>query len=296
MRSLVAARREAGWTFEVDEVSTPLVGRGEVLVEVLAAGLAGDELEWSSSRFDPLGRERERCVPGREVAGRVVTLGHGAVGVEPGDHVFGWVEEGREGAFADYVVTRPERLASMPAGMDWVQAAGLPFAGAAAWQALMEHGRAAARDTVAVVGARTPVGRETIRIGRDCRLQMITSESWRGRSRDRRLDDVQLVVDTVGGRELVDAVEHLGPGVRVVSTVDDPPGRGLFFAPLVDRPRLRLLAVAHDPARPAVLPVTVLTLEEAATALPSLLGSDALKIVVLPRPLRAASPRGAGPD
>jgi alcohol dehydrogenase len=76
----------------IEEVPTPKVGAGEVLLEVKACGICrsdwhlwrGDPslvayMEWSGGRLP--------IIPGHEVAGRVVEVGEGVTNAAPGDVV-----------------------------------------------------------------------------------------------------------------------------------------------------------------------------------------------------------------
>jgi threonine dehydrogenase-like Zn-dependent dehydrogenase len=83
MRALLV--REPG-RFAVEELPEPVPGPGEVLVEVVAAGICGSDLELVDGRR-PAAYVRYPVVPGHEWAGRVVRPGPGVDGLAPGDPV-----------------------------------------------------------------------------------------------------------------------------------------------------------------------------------------------------------------
>jgi 2-desacetyl-2-hydroxyethyl bacteriochlorophyllide A dehydrogenase len=84
MRALVV--REPG-RYAVEELPEPAPGPGEVLVEVVAAGICGSDLELVDGRR-PSAYVRYPVVPGHEWAGRVVRAGPGVdTGLAPGDPV-----------------------------------------------------------------------------------------------------------------------------------------------------------------------------------------------------------------
>jgi alcohol dehydrogenase len=87
-----ALLKEFNKPLSIEEVPTPKVGAGEVLLEVKACGICrsdwhlwrGDPslvayMEWSGGRLP--------IIPGHEVAGRVVEVGEGVTNVAPGDVV-----------------------------------------------------------------------------------------------------------------------------------------------------------------------------------------------------------------
>ncbi|TDO30440.1 NADPH:quinone reductase-like Zn-dependent oxidoreductase [Kribbella sp. VKM Ac-2527] len=110
----------------------PEPGRGEVLVEVRAAGV--NPVDWKVREgmhraFLPL---ELPAVLGREVAGLVVRSGPG---FEPGDRICGPTIGGC-GGYAEFAVLPAERAARMPAGLSFTDAAVLPIAAGTAYDAL----------------------------------------------------------------------------------------------------------------------------------------------------------------
>ncbi len=66
----------------LEEIPTPQIGPGELLVKVLASGICGsDVMEWYRIKKAPL-------VLGHEVTGEIVAIGEGLEGYKIGDRVF----------------------------------------------------------------------------------------------------------------------------------------------------------------------------------------------------------------
>jgi L-iditol 2-dehydrogenase len=66
----------------LEEVPVPRIGRGELLVKVIASGICGsDVLEWYRAKKAPR-------VPGHEISGEIVEIGEGVEKYEVGDRVF----------------------------------------------------------------------------------------------------------------------------------------------------------------------------------------------------------------
>lgn len=98
------------------EEATPSPGKGEVLVEVLAAPINPSDvltLTGDYGMLPPL-----PAAGGNEGVGRVAALGDGAEGVTEGDVVLLPVGSG---TWASHIVTDPRKLIPLPAGADPVQ-------------------------------------------------------------------------------------------------------------------------------------------------------------------------------
>ena len=88
MRAVTVAPGVAG-SLRVEVVPEPGAGSGSVLVEALAVGICGTDIEIADGRYGWAPPGRERLVLGHESLGRV--LDPGASGFEVGEHVVGIV-------------------------------------------------------------------------------------------------------------------------------------------------------------------------------------------------------------
>jgi NADPH:quinone reductase-like Zn-dependent oxidoreductase len=189
----------------VEEVETPVPGPGEVLIRVRAA--AANALDIHFMRGKPriarlaMGiRGPKLTRPGVDVAGIVEAVGEG-VTLKPGDAVFGACR----GAFAEYALTKENRLASKPPTLSFEEAAALPVAGLTALQGLRDKGRLQAGETVLVNGAGGGIGTFAIQIARAMGAQ-VTAVCSRGKGNLVRSLGADAVLDyaqedfTAGGR------------------------------------------------------------------------------------------------
>src|SRR6266511_671704 len=108
-----------------EEAPDPVLGVGDLLVEVRAAGFTPGELEWPSTWTDRCGHDRAPSIPGREVSGVVTALGYGTTGFEIGDEVFGRSDPHRDGAAAEHIAIEARDLAPKPATIDHLHAVAL---------------------------------------------------------------------------------------------------------------------------------------------------------------------------
>jgi NADPH:quinone reductase-like Zn-dependent oxidoreductase len=284
MRALRAHERGESDGLVYEEAPDPVPGIGDVLVRVHAASFTPTELHWPSSWVDRTGRDRRPIVPGHEVSGVVTALGYGTSGIAIGDAVYGLTDWYRDGAAAEYVAVEARNLAPKPPELDHGAAAAVPMAGLTTVQALFDHGRLMAGQTVLILGAGGGVGAFAVQVARAAGARVVASA--RGWARelvqglgahafvDADRDDVDeaaraanLVFDLVGGEALARSVAAMRDDGTVVSVVEKPQirpdsrgPRALFFVVEPNRAQLvelgrRITAGELRPVVGAVMPV-----------------------------------------
>ena len=155
MKAIVQDRYGSADVLDFRDVARPEFGPEDVLVKVVAAGV--DLGAWHFMTGQPylmriLGfglRAPRTRVPGTNVAGRVEAVGRDVAGFQPGEQVYGTCR----GAYAEYARVRQDKLAPIPTGLSFEQAAVTPYACFAALQALRDHGKVQPDQQVLVVGA-----------------------------------------------------------------------------------------------------------------------------------------------
>ena len=143
MKAVVQGTYGSPDVLELRDIDRPVVGDGDVLVRVHAAGV--DPGVWHLMTGRPylvrvMGyglRTPKVGVRGRDVAGRVEAVGTNVTQVQPGAEVFGI----GEGSFAEYVSARADKLAPKTANLTFEQAAAVPISGLTALQALRDTGK-----------------------------------------------------------------------------------------------------------------------------------------------------------
>lgn len=144
-----------------EEVPTPPVGPGQVLVRVRAASV--NAMDWGKAsgavrQFFPL---TFPWTPGGDFAGTVEAVGAGVTDLQPGTDVYGTCAAGGGapsygGAYADYIVVPADTVSAKPTTLSFAEAAAVPIAALTAWQSLTQGGRLQAGQTVLIHGARGP--------------------------------------------------------------------------------------------------------------------------------------------
>lgn len=159
MRAVTQDRYGDADVLTLRAIDRPIVGDGEVLVTVRAAGCGPDVMHVMTGKpffartMLGLTKPKQR-VAGRDVAGTVAAVGDGVTGFAVGDEVFG---TSTSGSFAEYAVCPASRVAHKPAALSFEEAAAVPVSGGTALQALQRAGvREGSR--VLVIGAGGGVG------------------------------------------------------------------------------------------------------------------------------------------
>jgi NADPH2:quinone reductase len=156
----------------VEEIPSPLPGPGEVVISVKAASVNFPDVLIIQNKYQvkpPL-----PFSPGSEVAGIVKAVGEGVTAFAPGDPVLAITAYG---AFAEEVKTEARRLLSIPAGMDFANAAAFGLTYATSEHALSDRGALRAGETLLVLGAAGGVGLAAIEIGKILGARVIACAS-----------------------------------------------------------------------------------------------------------------------
>src|SRR5205807_7468953 len=174
MKAIVVTDQGAGTAgMALVERPEPHAAINDVVVQVHASGFTSGELTWPSTWTDRLHRDRTPTIAGQELAGVVTTLGYGTRGLSVGQRVFGLTDSYRGGALAEYVAIEARNLAPLPGDVDFTVGASLPMPGLTAWQALFEHGRLQAGQSVVVHGAAGSVGSMVTQLAREAGAYVI---------------------------------------------------------------------------------------------------------------------------
>jgi NADPH:quinone reductase-like Zn-dependent oxidoreductase len=212
MKAIVVTDQAAGMAgMKLVERPDPQAAINDVVVQIHASALTGDEVSWPSTWTDRIGRDRTPSIPGHELAGVVTALGYGTTGLSVGQRVFGLTDWYRDGTLAEYVAVEARNLAPLPGDVDFTVGAALVMPGLTAWQGLFEHGRLRAGQSVLVHGAAGVVGSMATQLAREAGAYVIGS----GHAADRQ------TALGFGAQEFVDLDNSALEGVAVVDLVFD---------------------------------------------------------------------------
>jgi NADPH:quinone reductase-like Zn-dependent oxidoreductase len=258
MKAIVQDRYGSADVLEFRDIEDPVVGDGDVLVRVHAAGCGPDV--WHLMTGMPymarlaIGFRRPKLgVRGWDVAGTVEAVGASVTGFRPGDEVMGTAE----GSFAELAITQPDKLVPKPTGLTFEQAAAVPVSGTTALRAVRDEGKVQPGQKVLIVGAAGGVGTLAVQIAKAYGAEVtgVCSTSKVDLVRSIGADDVidytredfskgsrhwDVMVDTAGRRPLSQLRRALTPKGTLVIVGGDGGGhwtggffRGMLRAPLV---------------------------------------------------------------
>lgn len=143
---------------QLETIETPSPRLGEALVEVHAAAITRDELEWPLDRLP--------AVPSYELSGVVAAVADDVTAVSVGDEVFGLMPFERNGVAAQFAAVPAAVLASKPSTLSHVESAAVPLPGLSAWQGLFDHGGLEPGERVLIHGAVGGVGQFATQLAR----------------------------------------------------------------------------------------------------------------------------------
>jgi NADPH:quinone reductase-like Zn-dependent oxidoreductase len=243
------------------EIDRPVVTDDGVLVRVHAAAV--NPVDWHTLTGTPylvrlqagLVKPKSKLL-GVDFAGTVEAVGRNVKQFQPGDEVFG----ARNGAFAEYVCVREERVVALkPANLTFEQAAAVGVAALSALQGLRDKGQVQPGQKVLINGASGGVGTFAVQIAKSfgaevtgvCSTRNI--EIVRSIGADHVIDYTQedftlsgrrydLMLDIAGNRSWSDCRRVLDEKATLV--VVGGPKTNRWIGPLSTVVRLRLASLA----------------------------------------------------
>jgi len=143
------------------ERARPEVGRGDVLIKVVAAGVNRPDVMQRQGRYPPPPGASD--IPGLEVAGIVEAAGPEAARWRTGDQVCALVSGG---GYAEYCAAPAPQCLPIPRGLDLTQAAAIPETFFTVWTNVFERGKLAKGESVLIHGGSSGIGTTAIQLAK----------------------------------------------------------------------------------------------------------------------------------
>src|SRR5258708_4978187 len=271
------------------DLPDPSAGAGQIVVDAFAASVNGADWKVRAGHY---GQPKFPLILGRDFSGAVTAVGEGVADLRIGDEVFGVLEAGREGAYAEKIAIGAAIVAKKPNGLSHVDAAALALTGLTALCSVEDSLKLKSGETILIQGGAGGVASFAIQLAKHLGARVITTASAANLSylRDIGADQVidynttdftkvvsncDAVFDTVGGDVALRSFAVLKPGGRaafIASGQKAPtPDRSDVTAlrPAVgrDRPHLERIAALVEAGAVRVPHVALYKLSDAAEAL-----------------------------
>jgi NADPH:quinone reductase-like Zn-dependent oxidoreductase len=221
-----------------EDAPQPKPGENDVLIRVHASAVNPVDMAFRAGYMNSFMPIPFPITLGCDVAGEVVDVGSGVRGFKKGDAVFARTDLFRLGGYAEYAAVSASEVAMKPAGLDFIQAAGLPHAGLTAWRSL-DAGNLSMGKRVLVHGGAGGVGTLAVQLAKVRGVNVTTTSSTKNLDFLRQLgadqavdytagpfeaavQGMDFVLDTIGGDTQERSWQTLKPGGVLASTVQTP--------------------------------------------------------------------------
>lgn len=229
MRVILQTGHGGPEVLRLEERSDPTAGPGQVLVDVVAAGVNFADVQARVGLYPDA--PKPPCVLGYEVAGTIAALGDGVSDLKVGDRVMAGT---RFGGYAERVAIPVADVIAVPEALDLRSAAAIPVNYATAWAALMTYANLQAGERVLIHAAAGGVGIAATQIARRAGAEIHGTASahkhdairdqgidvahdYRSDGWDRGLPAFDVILDARGGSGLRRSYAMLRPGGRLVA-------------------------------------------------------------------------------
>jgi len=274
----------------VEEVPVPSPGPGEVLVRVMAAGVAPWDaiIREGKSKVSP----QPPFTLGSDFSGVVDKIGPGVTDFAPADEVYGVTNPQFCGAQAEFAVAKAGMIARKPQSLNYIEAASAPVIAVTASQMLFQYAQATRGQTVIVVGAAGNVGAYAVQMAVDAGIQVVAIAHLNDEDLlrsfgvksifdstkpafEKDLPQVDAILDMVGGSTAQRCVAALKPGGKLITSVSTQslPAEAVFFYAEVTTERLQTITALFDAGKITPRVGSVLPLSEARQAQAMLAGA-----------------------
>ena len=225
------------------DVPDPVAAPGQVLVDEAAASINAADWKFRAGEYARHADVKFPQIPGRDFSGTISALGSGVNDLKVGDAVFGVLEPGREGTYAEKVAIGAAVVGKKPEQLSHVDAAALALTGLTAIDSIEGTLKLQRGETILIQGGAGGVAGFAIQFAKYLGAHVITTTSAanidyvRSLGADQVIDynaqDFMRVVsgcdavfDTVGGDVAKQSFAVLKPG-----------GRAAFIASGMEAPK-----------------------------------------------------------
>jgi len=291
MKAVYIQRFGGPEVLQYGDLADPFAEPGQIVVDTFAASVNG--ADWKVRAGSSIYVQAKfPLILGRDFSGVVSALGAGVADLRIGDEVFGVLEAGRDGTYAEKIAVGASIVAKKPSALSHVDAAALAVTGLTALCAVEDTLKLRSGETILIQGGAGGVAGFAIQLAKHLGARVITTASAanlnyvRDLGADEAIDynttdfstvvsNCDAVLDTVGGEVALRSFAVLKAGGRAafIASGAQPPKAGrsdvTALRPTVGRDRAHLDRIVELYLKGAVRPppVTLYRLSDAAEAL-----------------------------
>lgn len=244
MKAVVIDQFGSPEELKLTEIDNPKINESQVLVRIMAAGINPVDTKVRAGTSGMSKRIQLPAVLGWDMSGVVEEAGKNVTDFQPGDEVMGCIGfPGLGNAYAEFTIADPNVLAKKPNNISFDEAAAVPLAGLTAYQAINEHLKITAGQSILIQAAAGGVGHLAVQFARlneafvsgtasgknEKFLKSLGLDQFIDYKKEKfetRVNDLDAVLDAMGGDVLYRSIACVKRGGVVVclpsSTKDDP--------------------------------------------------------------------------
>lgn len=189
MRAVAISEPGGPEVLTIEDRPIPVLGEGEVLVAVAAAGVNRPDVMQRKGLYPPPPGASD--IPGLEISGLVAKVGEGVTRFKKGDEVIALVTGG---GYAEYCVAPEATTLPLPEPLTLVEGAGVPETTFTVWHNVFERGGLRPGEWLLIHGGSSGIGTTAIQLAKAFGA---------------------FVVATAGSDEKCEAIRHLGADVTI---------------------------------------------------------------------------------
>jgi NADPH:quinone reductase-like Zn-dependent oxidoreductase len=228
MKAVFIERFGGPEVLQYGDLPDPVAAPGQVVVDVVAASVNGADWKVRSGQYK---QSTFPLILGRDFSGAVSAVGQGVADLAVGDEVFGVLEGGREGAYAEKLAVGAAIIARKPPVLSHVNAVSFALAGLTALSSVEDTLRLSRGETILIQGGAGGVAGFAIQLAKHLGAHVITTARAENHAylRDIGADEIidyttsdftrigqrcDAVFETVGGDVALKSFAVLKPGGR----------------------------------------------------------------------------------
>ena len=224
---------------QFEELPVPKIEADELLIKIHAASV--NPVDWMvrEGYMKDMHLHKLPLTLGQDFSGTVEKIGSSVKGFNVGDKVFGRPSIEKDGSYAEYIEVKASEVALMPKTINYDEAATLPVAGTTAWETLINRAKIKSGQRVLILGSSGGVGSLAVQIAKNKGCYVIGTTSnvnldfvrslganevidYTSQDFSQRFNDIDVVLDTIGGENQNKAFKVLKRGGILVTTVGKP--------------------------------------------------------------------------